>query len=370
MHPLFSRTVALGAYTLAWATIGNVLAVLLTWRYAAAPWPAAVVGVTPLAVAYGLACLAAWFVCRAFPVNDPARVPAALLAHLAAASVTSAVWVGVGLWWLVETQVALSVGDTLLVPGTVDGVVAWFVAGVLLFLMSSALHYVVLAVEASEAARRQALESAVLAREAELRALRAQVNPHFLYNSLHSIAALAPARPTDAQAMAVGLGAFLRQSLRLGSLSVVTLDQEISLAQQYLAIEQVRYAERLTVHIEVASDVASCQLPPLLLQPLVENAITHGVAGLLEPGRVGIVARRDGYDCEVRISNDFDPDEPRRPGTGMGIANVRARLRTHFGSRARMDLREAPPVYEVSLRWPLAAAPEPASQPPSMEIPA
>lgn len=370
MHPLFSRTVALGAYMLAWATMGNVVAVLLTWRYAAAPWPAAVVGVTPLAVVYGLACLAAWFVCRAFPVDGSGRLPTALAAHVAAASVTSAVWVGFGLWWLVETQVALSIVQTPLVPSTVDGVVAWFVGGVLLFLMSSALHYVVLAVEASEAARRQALESAVLAREAELRALRAQVNPHFLYNSLHSIAALAPARPTDAQQMAVGLGEFLRQSLRLGSLSVVTLAQEVSLAQQYLAIEQVRYAERLSVHVEVASDVASCELPPLLLQPLVENAITHGVAGLLDPGRVRIVARRVDDDCEVRIGNDFDPDEPRRPGTGMGIANVRARLRTHFGARAHMELHEAAPWFEVSLRWPMAFAHGPSAPPAPLEVPA
>jgi LytS/YehU family sensor histidine kinase len=236
--------------------------------------------------------------------------------------------------------------------------------------MSSALHYVFLAVEASEAARRQALESAVLAREAELRALRAQVNPHFLYNSLHSIAALAPARPTDAQQMAVGLGEFLRQSLRLGSLSVVTLDQEVNLARQYLAIEQVRYAERLTVQIDVAPEVATCELPPLLLQPLVENAITHGVAGLIEPGTVRIVARRSEYECEVRIGNDFDPEEPRRPGTGMGLANVRARLRTHFGTRARMDLNEAAPWFEVSLRWPLTVTPVPPSRPPSLEMPA
>jgi hypothetical protein len=347
MHPLFSRIVALGAYLLLWATVGNGLGLLLTLRYEVSPWPAAVVGVTPLAVFYGLACLAAWYVCRAFPLDRPGQFLGAVVAHVAAAAVTSAVWVGFGLWWLREVAAAT------FVPSSIDGVVAWFLAGALLFLLSSAVHYVVLAIEASARARRQALESAILAREAELRALRAQVNPHFLYNSLHSIAALAPARPAAAQHMAVGLGEFLRQSLRLGSLPVVTLEQEVSLARQYLAIEQVRYADRLAVSIDVCDDVTHAELPPLLLQPLVENAITHGVAGLLDGGTVGIVGRRAGQDCELVVHNAYDPDEPRRPGTGMGLANVRARLDAHFGRDGYMHTERVDGTFVVTLRWPL-----------------
>ncbi len=369
MHPLFSRLVPLGAYLLIWATLGNGLAILLTFRYDVGPWPLGIVAITPLAVSYGLACLAAWFVCRAFPVDRGSPLVVAVLAHLAAAATTSAVWVGVGVWWLVEVQVAAGRTDTPLVPATVDGVVGWFLAGVVLFLLSSAVHYVFLAVQASEAARRQALESAVLAREAELRALRAQVNPHFLYNSLHSIGALASSRPADAQHMAVNLGEFLRHSLRLGSLPAVSLEQEVGLARQYLAIEQVRYAERLAVAIDVSPDVAACELPPLLLQPLVENAIKHGVAGLLEGGVVQIAARGRGDECEVSIRNAYDPDEPRAPGTGMGLENVRARLRTHFGHRGRLDLHDDGATFVVTLTWPTARAtdaprlPSPKEQP-------
>ena len=112
-----------------------------------------------------------------------------------------------------------------------DATLLLFAAGALLFLLSSAMHYVFLAVEAQDAARRQALESAVLAREAELRALRAQVNPHFLFNSLHSIGALAGTRPAAARDMAIALGEFLRHSLRLGGLAGVPLQQEIDLVR-------------------------------------------------------------------------------------------------------------------------------------------
>jgi len=352
MHPLFSRSLAFGAYMLTWAMLGNALALLLTWRYVEVPWIAAVVGVTPLAVFYGVACLAAWFVCRAFPVDGTGRLWTAVLAHLTAASVTSAVWVGFGLWWLVETQVTLQLVAEPLVPSAVDGVIVWFVAGVVIFLLSSAIHYVFLAVEASARARRQALESAVLAREAELRALRAQVNPHFLYNSLHSVAALTALRPDEARQMAIGLGEFLRQSLALGREPVVTLAQELGLARQYLAIEQVRYAERLDVKIDASDEAAACQLPPLLLQPLIENAITHGIAGLVEGGTINVVAQATAEGCEVVVDNPYDQDEPRRAGTGVGLANVRARLRTHFGERASLAVDDAGGRYRVYVRWP------------------
>jgi two-component system, LytTR family, sensor histidine kinase AlgZ len=332
MHPLFTRTVALGAYMLAWATLGNGLALALFLRQYASSAPGAIVSITPLAVIYGLACLAAWYVCRAFPLDRPGGLLRAALAHWTAAMLTSAVWVGFGLWWLRSTESQLA-------PSSPDGVVAWFVAGVLLFLMSSAFHTVYLAVEASQEARRQALESAVLAREAELRALRAQVNPHFLFNSLHSIAALAPNRPADARRMAIGLGEFLRQSLRLGSRTAVTLADEVALASEYLAIESVRFGDRLTVVVDVPPEAAVCALPPLLLQPLVENAIKHGVAGLLDGGTVTLTARVTGSTCEVTVRNAYDDDSPVSPGTGTGLANVRARLRAHFGGLATLEAR-------------------------------
>ena len=191
-----------------------------------------------------------------------------------------------------------------------DATLLLFTAGVLLFLLSSAMHYVFLALEAQEAARRQALESAVLAREAELRALRAQVNPHFLFNSLHSIGSLAGTRPAAAREMAIALGEFLRHSLRLGGLAGVPLQQEVDLMAQYLSIEQVRFGDRLQVHIDVEPEAGASRVPPLLLQPLVENAIKHGVAGLLEAGLVSIQARRDGERCRVTVVNAFDPDAP------------------------------------------------------------
>ena len=272
-----------------------------------------------------MVCLAAWYVCRAFPLQGARSLGRVLLAQGAAASITSAAWVGFAQWWLraqVPAQPFWSRDATLLL----------FAAGVLLFLFSAAVHYVFLALEDQEAARRQALESAVLAREAELRALRAQVNPHFLFNSLHSIGSLAGTRPAAARDMSIALGEFLRQSLRLGGLAGVPLQQEVDLMAQYLAIEQVRFGDRLQVQVDVEPAAGSTLVPPLLLQPLVENAIKHGVAGLLEGGLVSIAARRESDRCVVTVANLFDPEGTPRAGTGTGVRNVRDRLAMHFGT--------------------------------------
>ena len=220
MHPLFTRIVGLAGYFAIWLGLGLASATGLALR---GGWPGitSVLGAVPLALAYGMVCLAAWYVCRTLPIDGARSIGRALLGHAGAAIFTSAIWVGLAQWWFV--LVGLPLGWSR------DATLLLFAAGALLFLFSSAIHYVFLALEAQQAARRQALESAVLAREAELRALRAQVNPHFLFNSLHSIGSLAGARPAAARDMAIALGEFLRRSLRLGGLASVPLQEEIDL---------------------------------------------------------------------------------------------------------------------------------------------
>jgi two-component system sensor histidine kinase AlgZ len=347
VHPLFTRIAGLIAYLGLWLVLGLAVTVRLVLR-GGWPWGDAVLSAVPLSLAYGVVCLAAWYVCRAFPLVGAGTVGRVLLANVAAAALTSTVWVAVAQWWVTVA------GD---VAGWArDATLLLFTAGVLLFLLSSAVHYVFLAIEAQEAARRQALESAVLAREAELRALRAQVNPHFLFNSLHSIGSLAGTRPGAARDMAIALGEFLRHSLKLGGLASVPLQQEIDLMAQYLAIEQVRFGERLQVRIDVEPDAGQTPVPPLLLQPLVENAIKHGVAGMLEGGLVSIEARRQGDMCRVTVVNAFDPEAQPRAGTGTGVRNVRDRLATHFGHAASFDARADGDRFTVSMAYPCGLA--------------
>src|SRR5262249_19044525 len=153
---------------------------------------------------------------------------------------------------------------------------------------------------------RRILETQVTAREAELRALRAQLNPHFLFNSLNSINALVGADPEGARRMCAGLGDFLRRTLALGARASVTRDEDLALVRRYLGREQVRFGERLQVEESVTGEARECRVPPLLLQPLVENAIKHGIQDRLDGGTIRVEARRDGALLRVVVENPVD----------------------------------------------------------------
>jgi LytS/YehU family sensor histidine kinase len=229
-----------------------------------------------------------------------------------------------------------------------------FAVGVLLYLLAGAVHYALLAMDASRRAEHRALELQVHAREAELKALRAQIDPHFLFNSLHSISALTGSDPAAARRMALLLGDFLRDSLRVGRHQRIPLAEELRLLEQFLEIERVRFGDRLRAAWDIQDDSRSCQVPPLLLQPLVENAVTHGIAHLIEGGTVAVRAQRKGGRLYVTIENPCDPDRPKRRGAGVGLENVRRRLDTAFGSDAAAHSAERDGAFKVDLVMPCA----------------
>jgi two-component system sensor histidine kinase AlgZ len=193
----------------------------------------------------------------------------------------------------------------------------------------------------------------VLAREAELRALRAQIDPHFLFNSLQSISALTTADPAAARRMCLLLADFLRDTLALGARPRIPLGSELSLARRYLAIEQVRFGDRLRVEIAVAPDAEACGVPPLLLQPLVENAVTHGIAHLLEGGTVRVRAERRAASLVIDVENPSDPDRPDGRGTGLGLRNVRQRLHSVYADDGMLQTEETGGRFIARLQLPL-----------------
>jgi LytS/YehU family sensor histidine kinase len=153
--------------------------------------------------------------------------------------------------------------------------------------------------------------------------------------------------------MSQRLADFLRDSLKLGALAEIPLSDELALAEHYLSVEQVRYGSRLRVDVLVPEAAMMCRVPPLLLQPLVENAVTHGIAHLVEGGTVTISAERASGGLEIAIENPCDPDRRARRGAGVGLDNVRMRLEALFGRRARLDIVRAPDRFRVELTLPI-----------------
>jgi hypothetical protein len=199
-----------------------------------------------------------------------------------------------------------------------------------------------------------------MAREAELRALRYQVTPHFLFNTLNGISTLVGEGETQAaREMIALLGDFLRTTLETSSNGDVTLRHEVRHMEQYLAIEQVRLGDRLKLSISLDPVIADALVPNLLLQPVIENAIRHGIAHCTEPGLLAITAKLDKEErVVISISNAMElyrnPQVPeRRMRNGMGLENTRNRLHARFDSSAAMEIHhDDPQVWQVTLRFP------------------
>jgi two-component system LytT family sensor kinase len=179
--------------------------------------------------------------------------------------------------------------------------------------------------------------------QAELRALRAQINPHFLFNSLNTIAALIASEPDKAETITVRLAGIFRYVLLHADRPFSSLDEEVSFLRTYLDIEQIRFGERLQVEFDVEASVVHVAVPSLILQPLVENAIKHGVAPKVGISRILVQARRRGSSILLSVEDDGIGLDPRRPrdkaaGTGVGLQNIRERLQTMYGSTASLSV--------------------------------
>jgi hypothetical protein len=206
---------------------------------------------------------------------------------------------------------------------------------------------------------RQALERERLEKlraEADLAALQARINPHFLFNTLNSLAALIAVDPVSAEAMTQRLSECFRYALR-ASHGPVTLAEEIAFVEDYLALEKLRFGDRLSVSIEVDPAVAGVRIPGLVVQPLVENALKHGLAPLERGGSVRLQAGAADGLLLVRVEDDGRGLAPGTAGGGTGLANVRDRLASAFGPEATVELtRLAGRGTSAVLRIPLLAA--------------
>jgi two-component system, LytTR family, sensor kinase len=208
------------------------------------------------------------------------------------------------------------------------------------FLIAWASLYVAIgyAREVREAERKTS-RFAQAAQDAELRSLRYQVNPHFLFNTLNSLSSLViTSKPKEAEAMIQNLSNFYRTSLSSDPLEDVTLEEEVDLQRLYLEIEGVRYPKRLRTVIDIAPDLMNQHVPALILQPLVENAIKYGVSRTTRPVTISITARSDGDNMVISVRDDGDPiSSGQIMGNGIGLANVRDRLEARYKSAAHLD---------------------------------
>ena len=287
---------------------------------------------------YGALTPIVFYLARRFPLERP-RLASRLAIHLLAAWFNCVLWASGGtvLRWIIFSE-----------PGalTTKGFIGWFFTSLP---FGVAVYFAVLGIEHAIFYFRQARErenqaarlSAQLA-EARLGALRMQIKPHFLLNSLNAILVLV--RDKDhgtATRVLEELGEILRQVLRTERPEQVTLKEETEFLRRYLAIEQVRFPDRLRVEFRVSPEVMRAAVPDFILQPLVENAVRHGIAERVEAGQITITAVRTGDDLVLTVEDD-GPGFPAEKPTGLGLANTRERLKVLYGERGTLRLDARP----------------------------
>ncbi len=193
---------------------------------------------------------------------------------------------------------------------------------------------------------------------AELGALKMQLQPHFLFNTLNAIAALLKSKPDAAESMVLQLAEFLRLTLRNTGRAEVTLREELEFLERYLAIEKTRFGDRLATRFRIRSEVLDARVPNLLLQPLVENAIRHGIARSASASRLDVSATHEDGRLLLRVADDGPGLGPAPVVEGIGLSNTRDRLRHLFGDDFTLSYGNAPGGgFAVALAFPLLVEP-------------
>jgi two-component sensor histidine kinase len=254
-------------------------------------------------------------------------------------------WVSVAVSWLAFGKAVISSpGMTILILGFY----AWiFFSWVTLYL---AVSYNAQAADAEHRAAKALAEAS----SAQLRALRYQLNPHFLFNTLNSLSALIlEQRTRDADEMVVRLSSFLRTTLSTEALGLIRAEDEIEAQRRYLEIEQVRFPD-LTLRTEVDPQIADAAVPPMILQPLVENAIKFAVGDSPRPAQISVSAYQQGQQLVLTVEDSGSASPSPQHGMGVGLRNVRDRLKTLFGDDAQLETRKSPDGgFSASLFLPL-----------------
>jgi signal transduction histidine kinase len=333
-----SRPLQVALYLMVWTLLGMISAVQNLLVYAARgddPPIGLVIRVAlPTWYAWAILAPAIWWLARRLPLDRDHRLRNLAL-HLGANAI--AVVVASALVNLVRLAFGMSAGDWRLQWMTSINTV---LIGYWVIVLGA--HAYGAYQDHREASLRAAALSGELARS-RLDALRAQLHPHFLFNTMNAISAFVRESPENAEVMLSDLAELLRFSMEDSGAPLVPLEREMAFVRRYLAIQQTRLGERFTASVDIADDVREAEVPALLLQPLVENAVEHGIARRRGPGRLWIRAERRGGEVVVTVANDgppvtseaLDPD-----GWRIGLRNTRDRLRQRYGSeRLRLSPR-------------------------------
>jgi two-component sensor histidine kinase len=339
MHPVFSDNRRLFGYLGAWMVLGSLAAVLLVAGDACS-WASALLFALPVFLLYGFVALSAYYVCRSLPLKQR-RLPRLVMTFGATSLISGALFTEFCMTWVRIISIIDAPWAQFEFTRRLQAAI--FGIGVVLYLLSIFGHDVMIAFENLRNAERRESELHMLAREAELQMLRTQVNPHFLFNSLNSISALTSIDAAAAREMTIALAQFFRQTLAMANVEKIPLSSELALCDSFLTVEKIRFGKKLDTKISADADVQRSLIPPLVLQPLLENAIKHGIRNIAEGGVIEVKITQHDAWLHIVVDNPVEPDAPQASGNGMGLQNIRRRCVNLYNERARVTWKQSDP---------------------------
>lgn len=345
-HPVTGSRRTVLIYSFVWLVIAATQGVL--YHYVL-QYPVSVVATDSLIsnFLFGFLGLLAWYPTRYIPFQKHSPFYS-ILAHVVAGLLVLGVWVLLTVGILNAT---FSSQENYL--EFLNGTIAWrAILGSLVYLVLVLVYYLVTNSQKLQERAKQEERLKSLVREAELNMLKSQINPHFLFNSLNSIASLTMSNPDEARDMIIRLSDFLRYSLKHRENEFVPLREELGRMKDYLAIEKVRFGEKLLYSFEIKEECETFPVPTMIFQPLFENAIRHSVYESVDPVTIHFSCTPDREFMKAVISNDYDPQVPSMKGTGVGLQNVRQRIQLGYKDKGSVKWEGKDGVFTVNILFP------------------
>jgi len=345
-HPITGNRRSILIYSLVWIMVATTQGLLYLYVFNFSV-PVVVTDALLSSLLFGFMGLLAWYPTRYIPFHRQSPFYS-ISAHAMAGVIVMGSWV------------LLSIGVLNAVFSShvnyiefLNQTVAWrAMLGGLIYLVLVLIYYLVSNNQKLQERTQQEESLKGMVRDAELNMLKSQINPHFLFNSLNSISSLTMSNPDEAREMIIRLSDFLRYSLKHRENEYVPLGEELGRMKDYLAIEKVRFGEKLLYEFEVDKECEEFPVPTMIFQPLFENAIRHSVYESVDPVSIKFSCVPDEGHMKAVISNDFDPAIPTRKGTGVGLQNVRQRIALAYKEQGSVQWSGNEGVFSVSILFP------------------
>jgi len=345
--PVLSKKYYLTIYFVTWLVIVVVHAALLFFLYDISLTESITDSVV-FNLLFAAAGYTLWFVIRYNLKEKPSGVDL-LFQHLMVAGVIIAIWFFVSYY----TLISLFPADQAYLQFLKESTPWRIITGLFYYIVYVLIYYLILYYEDLQEKLRHEGELKSLVKEAELNALKSQINPHFLFNSLNSVSSLTLSRPDKAQEMVIKLSDFLRYSLSSDRKSTTTLENEFENISRYLDIEKVRFGKRLNFVPDIPTKCFEAKVPSLILQPLIENAIKHGVYNSTEEVKIALSCHINDDFVTIHVSNKYDPAAIRKKGEGIGLKNIRDRLLLIYHRNDLLMIDSDGKTYHATLKIPL-----------------